>query len=452
MALTYDHVVVGGGATALTAVLALQARQPAASIAIVAPNEVGFGTAFGDVEPLLLTNTPAGVMSLQVSRPDDFVEYLQRRGWEHGASSFVPRFLVAQYCRERFLQARADAARAGGRVHHVAGTAQVLSWEDGSAGAAVVVQVRGGHVVEQVRGHDVVLAMGLARRRAVGEAGSLRRTGHPGRVLVRGSKLSAVDAAVSALARGHRVVMCSPSGTLPAVRTRLTGAARVPHWPRAVAVPAIPEPIGTDPHRVLAHDVAAAAADRAPWQDEVGSFIDEINAAARWWSPEQVEEFRAEHRLLLSRYVSAMPLRNGRLLLAAMNGGRLTVRAGVPEVAPLEVAAEHGGRWSVRWHDGEQEIFDEVIDATGHVPPRLPPCNGQDPVLDPNLRLWVCGQPWPVWAIGSAAHSRTPIVNYLRTAALQADEVAAEATGHITAQVTAPITASERGRRACAAG
>ncbi|WP_181188205.1 FAD/NAD(P)-binding protein [Actinopolyspora mortivallis] len=435
-------MIIGGGASGIAALTAYSARNPSSRIALVDPEEIGFGRAFGFADPMLLTNTPVGVMSLDVDDPYDFERYLHRRGWNFGPDSFVPRYLVAQYCRERYLRTGTMMRQTGGEVRHVKGRCRRMALANGGS-TPVEVHTDEGRVL---RARSVVLAMGLSRRHT-DVAGSCRgeetavepvRTNpgtSTGRVLVLGTKLSAIDAAVTALAAGNDVVMCSPSGLLPAVRTRLSCAPTPPRGHNVVAAPAIPAHTDAAPEPKLAEEVALAEADQAPWQDLVGPFIDELNASARGWSSADVKSFRADHARLLARYVSAMPLHNARILLAAMREGRLEVRRGVPD--RLTHSDSHS---DVSWDSGLTETYDAVLNATGFLPPTLPtvqPGIGHDDLvfdteedgnaaarLDIDLRVWAGDVAWPVWAIGSAAHTRTPIVNYLRTATLQAAEVA----------------------------
>lgn len=160
--------------------------------------------------------------------------------------------------------------------------------------------------------------------------------------------------------------MSSPSGTLPAVRTRLRCAPVPPTGHSVVATPTVPEPTETDPETRLADEVAQAEADQAPWQDLVGPFIDEVNASARQWSSTAIAGFRADHAHLLSRYVSAMPLHNARILLTAMRAGRLEVRAGVPQRLTHDDAG-----WYATWTNS-CETYDAAVNATGFLPPALP--------------------------------------------------------------------------------
>lgn len=446
---TCDIVIIGGGATGVAALTAYSARHPSGRIALVDPEEIGFGPAFGFADPILLTNTPVGVMSLDANDPHDFERYLNGRGWGFDSDSFVPRYLVAQYCRERYLGIRETARKAGGEVLHVKGRCQGLTHDVGCGSAPIGVRIEDGRTL-YARG--VVLAMGLNRRRS-GVAGSppgegtavAATTSGGGRrqVLVLGTKLSAIDAALIALAAGDHVIMCSPSGMLPAVRTRLRSAPAPPRGHGAGIVPGVPVPTDADPETRLAEEVALAEADQVPWQDLVGPFIDEMNISARRWSTADIVGFRTDHAHLLSRYVSAMPLHNARILLAAMRDRRLGVYRGVPR----DLTRSDSG-WRSTWAVGPAETYDAVVNATGFLPPALPTVEAgsggsslvfgtantdNDAVvrLDPDLRMRVGATAWPVWTIGSAAHTRTPIVNYLRTAVLQAAEVS-ESITHVT--------------------
>ncbi|MFJ2115960.1 FAD/NAD(P)-binding protein, partial [Streptomyces sp. NPDC087850] len=231
-------VIIGGGATGVSLFSRLSGVTGMASISIVDPNPVGLGTAFGTTDPLLLCNTSVDVTSMDPDGESDLLGYLAGRGWPVHRDDFVPRHLVGQYCRERYLQRRREAEQAGVLVRHHLSRARTVS-PVGAEGYAV--ELADG---TKLTATDVFLCPGLDRpvvpEVVAGHLGhpalatspypveELRRLPVNSRVLVLGSKLTAVDAVLVLGRDRHRIVMASESGALPAVRTRL----RRPRTPR----------------------------------------------------------------------------------------------------------------------------------------------------------------------------------------------------------------------------
>lgn len=96
--------IIGAGATGVAVFLQLVRARLFNHIEIYDDSEVGFGFAFGSLSQSHLCNTSVGVNSLLADKEDDFLEYLLGRGWPVDRSDFAPRYLVAQYCRERYLE------------------------------------------------------------------------------------------------------------------------------------------------------------------------------------------------------------------------------------------------------------------------------------------------------------------------------------------------------------
>lgn len=462
-------VVVGGGATAVSAMAHLVSVSGVESVTFVAPQPVGLGTAFGTTDPALLCNTSVDVTSLVAEGESDLLAYLAARGHPVHRDDFVPRYLVGQYCRERFGRYMKDARRAGIRVTHFRDRAIAVDRvRDGEY--RVALRARG-----SITGTDVLLCHGAdvpvlpAEIRPYAGHPRLIEAAHPSHmlrrlpsgshVLVIGTKLSAIDAAL-VLARDprRRTVLTSPSGALPAVRTRL----------RRMPSPGFDQEVwaGIDPNderlgRVLARQLLAAvrsmrpgtpagllrttggaseilreetrlaAASHVPWQDIVAELIDLINEHASRWDVSARSAVLGQYKSLMSRYISAIPLRNASLLAGYLSDGRL-------RIAPrylLRVEPRESG-WGVQWPDDSTQAFDYIVCAAGY---RIPPIrrtpsglrigrgsDGAAPEVLEDLRVRFTpeGPAERVWALGACAGTRYPIVNYLRAAAQHAAVVA----------------------------
>jgi 2-polyprenyl-6-methoxyphenol hydroxylase-like FAD-dependent oxidoreductase len=435
-------VIVGGGATGTAAALALHRHGLAGLVDIVDPNPPGRGIVFDTTGSTLLCNTSVGVMSLHADRPHDFLDYLHRRGLPATLADFVPRRLVSEYCVDaiaglaRHVRARAVAVMVDADRYRV-----VL--HDGSS----------------IPADDVIVCTGTgpplvpcSLRRHVGRPGlftslyptdallAALRAGS--RVLILGTRLSAIDAALVLTAHGHRVVLASRSGELPAVRTRVyhTGRAPLDHAafarldPRDPALPRqvlslirratgpLVTSLAADPLERLRQETALAIAGRIPWQDTIAELIDLINMSTM----DHWDAALTSCRHLIARYVSAFPLANAQRLLAAIDNGSVTLAP----PAPLRIEP-HAGTWQATWPSAV-ERFDAVVCATGYQPPLLAArpgvlrldTRGVAPDLDHSLRLLGGPTPERIWLLGTTSHPRVPITNYLRTAVTQAAALA----------------------------
>ncbi|GAU68738.1 hypothetical protein SSP35_08_02320 [Streptomyces sp. NBRC 110611] len=463
--------VIGGGPAAVSTFLHLTRVRDIASVCFIAPNDIGCAPAFGSGGPMLLCNTSVDVTSLRPDGTSELLSYLAARGWPVHREDFVPRYLVTQYARESYLRHRAAAERDGVKVGHVRGRARSVSGHPGD----YRIGLEDGTAVDAT---DVVFALGgavprlPASLRATATAPRLLTSPYPVRrlravpadakVLVLGTKLSAIDAALTLCRAGRRTVMASPSGRLPAVRTRLcrdTAAGLGREWERqladgadgaeaaAMARPLIRlirtlsggEPLRprlsdhTDAHERLRHETQLAEAGQVPWQDTIAEVIDGLNHAL----PDQPEPVRrqvlATHRAAMSRYISSIPLDNARRLLSHLDAGLLTVADGCPErIDP------HPDGWTVTWPDGRTEHIDWVVCATGFQVPALSVApDGRLHIGEPAAPGARAAQVTPglrvhrgpdhaqerMWAVGSAAGTRVPVVNYLRAAAQHARDV-----------------------------
>ncbi|MEU9041626.1 MULTISPECIES: FAD/NAD(P)-binding protein [unclassified Kitasatospora] len=471
-------IIVGGGASGVTLFTQLATTPGIGAITVVDPNPIGLGTAFGTTDPLLLCNTSVDVTSIDPTGESDLLRYLAARGWPVHRDHFVPRYLVGQYCRERYLTYRRAAEQAGIRVRHHRARATSVGPDDG-----------GGHTVTlddgaRLTGTDVFLCLGLDQpvvpelvRAHVGHpdltaapypVGQLRRLPARARILVLGSKLAAIDAAIVLGQRGRHVVLSSPSGQLPAVRTRLTRPASSvldlaswrqltpdsPDFDREAArlvVSAVARAGSgaalraqtsgaTAPADRLAEELRLAESGQVPWQDAIAEIIDAINDSTAPWPADTRRTVLGRYRHVISRYISSIPVRNARLLLERLTEGTLTVAPRLPEAV---TPAESGPGWLVRWADDRTEHIDHIVCAAGYHKPtlrRLPDrtlllhsdpalaVTGTEPEISPGLR--VCdprtGEPERVWVLGAASHPRAAIVNYLNTAARQATGIATD--------------------------
>jgi cation diffusion facilitator CzcD-associated flavoprotein CzcO len=459
-----DVAVVGAGATGTSAVVNLVRSGVARRIDVFEPGAVGHGDAFSATDPALLCNTSADSMSLVTECPDDFVDYLHGLGMPVAPQDCVPRYLFAQYCRDRYLAVRSEASARGVRLRHHqdkvvsvagAGPGYTLLTESGAECPADVVMLCMGvdawtpPVVRPFRHHP-----GVVPASALGSAAALP---HDARVLVLGSRLSAVDAVILLGRSNCRVQMASPSGTLPSVRTRMhpsdreTPAALAGHpWVgtteaaqadrfvaglvRCLADHGRPHlrdqlSLADDPVERLRAEIVIVEEGHNFWQDLTVEFIALTNdwllrqPSAAW------KDFWTVVEGILDRYISAMPVDSAKKLLSLADAGRLEVRGR----RPAELFRT-GDRWTMTWQDGSYDHFDTVVYATGYRPPAIR-CSGgglrlgehrrgTPPAVTADLRVDLGRDADErVFAVGQCSASQVPLVHGVVAVAPQISHV-----------------------------
>lgn len=264
----YDVVVVGAGFSAIAMACNLIDALPAgASIAIVGDNPgFGRGTAYRTELHLHRLNVPAARMSLFPDRPDDFVEWLERKGKRVSGADFASRGDYGLYLRDtlaahlRRRQCRVDfvKAKATGCVERYSGSFG-FQLENG----------------DEIAGRHVVLCLGLgnapipapleglsvsARARITRNPWRLswlRRVKPQERICILGSGLTMIDQVLSLRAHGHR-------GPIHVLSRR--GLAPLPHLrhhatPVAIDIDALPQRLSA-----LTHTLRKAAKSADDWR------------------------------------------------------------------------------------------------------------------------------------------------------------------------------------------
>lgn len=359
-------IVGGGAAGAITACELAKLDEDVAVDVIERSGDVGPGLAYGTTDPLHVVNVWAGRLSADPDDPDHLVRWLAAHGEGSLPQGFPQRRSYGQYLRDTFA-ARVDAAQRT-QVATVAATVSRLERTD--EGVTLTLE-RAGAASERREYDAVVLALGNVDAppsvvlpddarcfASPWERGALDQDGLPadGEVLVIGSGLTAVDAALSLTdrSRGLRVTMTSRNGRLP-----------FPHLPGPIRTPAGIEGFRTDLHRIDelveawdAHVERALAAGH-DWRDAV----DGIRPITQqlWRSLDTVEQarFLAEHRRWWEARRNRAAPSVGERLDSLLANGRLEVVAG--GVRDLHVDGN-----GVRCVVGDAaRRFDRVVSCTG---------------------------------------------------------------------------------------
>ena len=227
----YTVAIIGGGASGAAAAihLALKTTHPLRLVMLEPARRVGRGVAYSAVGEHLLLNVPAGKLSLDPDRPDDFLRWAQSRGRNAGAGEFLPRSLFGDYVQSSLANALhrcADRVEFERHAHEA-----VACWMDDDGRPCV--RASDGRLI---RADQVILALGHAppriptELRPIAESrGFVRDPWAPGwaarvaksarRVLFVGSGLTMLDAAITLDRTGFDgdMVAVSRRGLRPAV-------------------------------------------------------------------------------------------------------------------------------------------------------------------------------------------------------------------------------------------
>lgn len=199
------------------------------SVAILGRGQrAGLGTAYSTQHPLHLLNAPAGRMSADADDPDQFARWLSARG--HSLARWQDQF-VARRLYGEYLGHLADEV---GATSHGRIALETIRTEVGGVarnGAGSIVSHTGGTLAARI----VVLATGTDKPAAIAQSfgedvapfvvddpwGNFE-IGPGESVLMLGAGLTAIDALLTLVSRGHRgrVTLVSRHGLLPHVHVR----------------------------------------------------------------------------------------------------------------------------------------------------------------------------------------------------------------------------------------
>ncbi len=475
--------IVGAGATGVATFIAAVMRRAASVIYVVDPRSIGPGIAFGNSDEEVLCNTSVDIMSVVADKPADFLDYLNLRGYVATLDSYVPRRLMGQYLADRFIQYREIAKVEGIEVIHLAYRFRSLSvdkhrrytirFADTAAQPVTVTDVVfcTGHGSPRV---PDLLKIHRHQASFIGcpypETELLARVPTKSRVLIVGSKQSAVDAAILLGRDGHHVTMLSPSGEIPSVRARFIRSESLTfdkeslqsimaRWdPRnpGVNVTVLKraclrlaaktlstysgkrwrKQFSYSTHRVerLREEISIVEADGCVWQDLSVRLIDAVNE----FYEDEGRKIHPDFKRLIYRYITAMALPNAKKILRSIDSGALSIAQGTLG----EVVAPGDGRaqWAVSWGEGVQH-FDAIVVAAGfHLPNFVFSKSGELGVdaegSDPQAAVEISEEMrigrstgWKdesLWFVGASAHARLPIPNSVFIVAPIADRVVAK--------------------------
>lgn len=232
--------IIGAGfsGTATAVHLLRRARNPVRLVLIDDQPEMAAGLAYGPGQQDCLLNVPAGQMSLDASRPAEFVDFAVRQGMPVGTQDFLSRALYGRYLCASLLAATESAgiecARILGRVARLTQLRnRARSWR---------IDLDDSHLI---LADEVVLAIGNPRHARLPALQAVRGTSWyvqdpwgvwpqerleraPRRVLLLGTGLTMADVALRLALRGPEppeILALSRHGRLPQPQTSFNRAA-----------------------------------------------------------------------------------------------------------------------------------------------------------------------------------------------------------------------------------
>jgi uncharacterized NAD(P)/FAD-binding protein YdhS len=330
--------IVGGGASGMLVATQLlrQATEPI-EIRLFDPAPQLGGLAYANAGMAHLLNVPAGRMSVFPSQGNHFLEWLNQRARQRGDGEvqpmdFVPRRTFAEYLRAT-LEEAFRSSKQGCLFRHV-----------GSRAVQYLPEGRGGTLIdesgEQWKVQTMVLALGNLPSRDplhsnhaffrqaryvknVWGHGALDSIEPEEDVLLIGSGLTSVDAAVNLDSRGHRgrILVTSRGGLFPQPH------ANFQPYRDFLAGEALPaSAIGT--FRRIRREIEAAAAQGIAWQDVIDALRPYNTRIWMSWSLRERRRFLRHARALWETHRHRMPPAAAEVMGRLQAEGRLNLVPG----------------------------------------------------------------------------------------------------------------------------
>jgi uncharacterized NAD(P)/FAD-binding protein YdhS/predicted metal-dependent enzyme (double-stranded beta helix superfamily) len=344
--------VVGGGfsGSITAAQLLRQARSSSLPLRVVLLEQrgsIGEGLAYSSREECHLLNVPAGRMSAWPDQPNDFLRWANARNPAISADDFLPRQWYGEYIRQTLLKAAADA---GHTIQLSVIFDEVRRIARHPGGGWMLNLARG----TSVRASAVVLAIGHrspndplgnkwtgSRTRFITDPWrtfAMNAVGPDDAVIILGSGLTAVDAVMSLVNRGHRgtISLISRRGLLP--QPHLNGhAAPVDLNTMVMGLTADGETVqALDLLRQLRRQTGIALSQGKPWQSVIDGLRPHI---AMLWSRMPIPQrrrFLCHLRSLWEVHRHRMPVPVAKRFSELLGAGQVRILRGRVESVVAE--------------------------------------------------------------------------------------------------------------------
>jgi len=356
-----DPIAIIGGGFAGTSLLRHLIDHTDHEVVLIDPLErPGAGPAYRTTDERHLLNSRASAMSVDACDPGHFVSWLGARGGYSG--DFAPRKWYGEYLCEALEQTldRADErvrVRTASVTDVVPGAEAVrVSLDDGSS-------VIASHAVLTLGNSASAGPTGPDHDRYVRDpwrSGVLDGLTTPGRVLLIGTGLTAVDVAISLADRAETVTAVSGHGLLPLRHSATVG---VP----TTKLPPVPTTL-----RAAVRAVREWTAAPHDWREVMDVLRHHANDAWASWSDQDRQSFIEHYARWWEVHRHRMAPRVADTIAALRADGRLSVRAD-----RVRAVTENGPALTVDFASGASVDADTVVNCTG--PSRLP--RGANPLV-----------------------------------------------------------------------
>lgn len=381
---TLTVAIVGGGFSGSISAAQLlrqskSARLPMRVVLLEQRGSIGEGLAYSSPEECHLLNVPAGRMSAWPDQPSDFLRWANVRNPSITADDFLPRQWYGEYIRQTLLKAAADA---GETIELSVMFDEVRRISRHPGGGWMLNLARG----TSVRAGAVVLAIGHRspndplgskwtgpRTRFISDPWrtfAMNAVGPDDAVVILGSGLTAVDAVMSLVNRGHRgeITLVSRRGLLP--------QPHLPGHPTPVDLNALVMELTAEDKQVRALDLLRKLQDQAeiaegagkPWQTVIDGLRPHI---ALLWSKMPI----AERRRFLNHLRSFWEVHRHRMPVPVAERFSALLASGEVRVLPgrVESVVADGNQLNVNVRSRTGGVRKEIacawiVNATGPSP------------------------------------------------------------------------------------
>lgn len=383
-----DIAIVGGGfagvATAIKLLRQLAGDDSSSAVTLTiieSRHQIGRGIAYSTDNLDHVVNGPAQLFGLYPERPAHLAEWLAANAARHGwtppagvgfADAFPPRWLYGTYVQEELQAALKDAAgRASLRVIQ----ARALDLLPGASGYDIVL-----HDGTRLAAARVVLALGLFRATGEGfltpgqraeladryiddvwQVTSWKAVSNDQDILLVGSSLTALDAALSAERAGFR-------GTFHALSRRgllVQQRRQTSPWPNVLDPQQLPATL-RQLLRITAQARRQVKAAGADWQQLPGAIRPHLPALWRQASQAERQRFLRHLRPFWEITLHRAAPESGKKLAHYLQQGRLRQLTGrIRSLRPVGARIEV--QWTARGSDLPQTLLvDRVVNAAGY--------------------------------------------------------------------------------------
>lgn len=441
--------IVGGGMSGISFFLQMLQKGRNYDFTFYEPGDIGVSSSMHNSSPAVLCNTSISVNSLYKNFPEDFHDYLVSQGFTYTPSCFVPRYLLTQYAREKYRAACLQATKMGCKVTVIneaverfsinrSGMNEVTT-SDGTAALYDYVCYSIGPCYQ--RQHESInpelwksMKVSNSMNKELSHFLKDKKS-----ISILGTKLSAIDTALYACARGVQVTLFSNSGVLPSVRTSLLPNAECRENLSRQKSPEKPSDfLGiinatiireknhrsfyNEPIKMLKNDIQMAENGRNKWEPYIAEIIDYTNNTLKNMSSDNIKKIRRRTLKLVSRYISSIPLENAKKIFNYYEKGLLKItKSNACDFRFLN------GKIMVR---NQKNHYDGLVIAAGIKSHSIKKDNKNYIFTNSDNKHSLAEYEFNdlreqgAWLIGNLSGSIYPIVNYLRFCVGQTNEFA----------------------------